>query len=179
MQRDALIEALLFYTGEEHTIDELSALLSCSIEETKEAVAVLAARLIGGIVLVCENDRLQLATAPHASEIIATLRHNELSRDLSKAAIETLAIIAYRAPIAKSEIDFIRGVNTTAILRSLLVRGLIRKEEGSDGRGYMYTPTLELLQYFGIKNKKELPDFEETNERISTYMREYEHNTNE
>jgi segregation and condensation protein B len=83
-----------------------------------------------------------------------------LVRDLGKAGLETLTIILYKHPIKRSEIDYIRGVNSSFILRNLLIRGLIERltEKEGLGRGYLYKPTLELLSHLGVSKIENLPE---------------------
>ena len=171
MKLDALLEAVLFYNADSMKKPALEGILGCSTEDLQSAIEELRKRLSGGIVLLEEGDELKLATSSEASEIITTLRKEELSRDLGKAGTETLAIVAYRAPISKAHIDFIRGVNCASILRNLRIRGLVKKVPNpEDSRGYLYEPSLELLQYLGITKKSDLPGFKEANEQISAFF---------
>lgn len=173
MQIDALIEALLFYTGESLSLSDITKVLECTEEEAKEGIETLKSRLSGGVVLLSTDSEFQLTTAPGAADIIAKLRQDELTKDLGKAATETLAIVAYRGPVTKTDIDFIRGVNSSTILRNLLMRGLITKiPNPKDIRGYLYGASLELLQYLGITNISELPAYNETNTELSGYFAE-------
>ncbi|MDP3988989.1 MAG: SMC-Scp complex subunit ScpB [bacterium] len=174
MNLDAQLEAVLFYTGEEISFKDAAKLLSCTENEVKTACDALESRLCGGIVVVRNEQKIQIATAPGASELVARIRHHELSRDLSKPALETIAIIAYRQSVQKSEIDHIRGVNSATILRNLLVRGLITKTEDTDTRGYLYAPSLELLQYLGITSVRELPDFDDATRRIAEFTEKHD-----
>ena len=81
--------------------------------------------------------------------------------------METLSIVLYRGPVRKSEIDYIRGVNSATILRNLLVRGLVeRKTDENNQRSFFYLPTFELLSYLGISELKELPEYEQTQKEI-------------
>jgi segregation and condensation protein B len=129
-------------------------------EEVKEALDSLRADLEGRGVRLLENaGEYTLGTAPEASEIIAAITKEELSKDLTKASLETLAIVLYRSPISRSEIDYVRGVNSTFILRNLQIRGLVERiENPRDLRSFLYRPTFQLLESLGVARVEDLPD---------------------
>lgn len=173
MDLGALIEAILFYKNEPIKIVALAKLIDRKEDEIEQAVTELKDRLSNrGIRLVTNNGVVSLATAPEASELIEAMRKEELSKDLGKAGLETLSIILYKGPISKREIDYIRGVNSSYIIRNLLVRGLVEKESGTGERSYIYKPTTELLQYLGISDISELPEYGDINESIDEFQRE-------
>lgn len=157
------IEALLFMSGEPISKARLLTLLKISIEELDGAIAELTQTLEGrGIVLVHSHDALSLGTSQEASEIIAALKKEELEKELSKASLETLSIILYKNGATRNEIDYIRGVNSSFILRNLAIRGLVEKTENpNDKRTFIYKPTIALLGYLGITNVTDLPNFSE------------------
>lgn len=161
---DAKIESILFYKGEPVSYKELQLILKTQPEEIKEAIVTLRERLAGGGLTLIENGgEIGLFTAPEAGKMIEELRREELSKELSKAALETLSIILYGKDVARSDIDYIRGVNSSFILRNLLIRGLIeRKEHPSDSRKNIYVPTLALLSFMGVSELRDLPDYEAT-----------------
>ncbi|HEY4508259.1 MAG TPA: SMC-Scp complex subunit ScpB, partial [Candidatus Paceibacterota bacterium] len=106
------------------------------------------------------GDDIALATAPETHALIERLRKEELARDLGKAAIETLSIVLYKGEVRRRDIDYIRGVNSTAILRSLLIRGLIeRAQSTTDERMFLYRPTVKLSALLGVKSVDELPEY--------------------
>jgi segregation and condensation protein B len=113
-------------------------------------------------VQVLEKDgEVMLGTHPEASAIIEQLTKEELNRDLGKAGLETLTIVLYKGPITRAELDYIRGVNSSFILRHLTVRGLVDKVVNpADSRSFLYQPSFEVLQHLGITKKEELPDYE-------------------
>ncbi|MCX6753303.1 MAG: SMC-Scp complex subunit ScpB [Candidatus Nomurabacteria bacterium] len=176
MDLEAKIEAILFFKGEPVSIHNLSSLLKVSKEETKEAVINLSTRLQNrGIVLSVKEDEINLGTNPEISELIEKLQKEELNKDLSKSSLETLSIILYKNGISRSEIDYIRGVNSSFILRALSIRGLIEKlTDPKDNRKYIYKPTFELLSFMGIKSVAELPNFTEINPKIETEIQNFE-----
>ena len=156
-----LIEAILFTRGEPVPREELASLAHLSLVDLAEALELLRAELLDhGIALVTTETAVTLATAPAVAEAMKKMREEELSTPLSKGALETLTIILYKGPIAKSEIDYLRGVNSATMLRNLLVRGLVdREEDPKDKRSFLYSTTTELLELLGVTSKEDLPDF--------------------
>jgi segregation and condensation protein B len=159
----AAIEALLFASGEAMEKKEISKMLKLSKDELELALGGLRDQLVGrGIALVETADTLEVRTAPEATEIIKALRAGELARDLGKAGLEVLAIVLYKGGSTRSEIDWVRGVNSSATIRSLLLRGLIEKvEDPTDKRRAKYRPTTEALAHLGLKSAEELPRYAE------------------
>jgi segregation and condensation protein B len=170
----AQLESLLFWKGEPTSLAELAKLTGASTEECVEALRALQAILHDaqrGIVLVSNNTEYELVTAPAMSQKIAELTKEELTKDLSKAALETLSIVLYRGPIRRSELDYIRGVNSQSILRILSIRGLItRTSDPKDERAFTYEPSLELLKMLGIESKESLPDFGDVTNDIEGFI---------
>ena len=130
-------------------------------EEIESALDTLARALsTRGVRLLSTDTSVQLVSAPEASELIDQLRKEELTADIGKAGAETLAIILYRGPLSRIEIDRIRGVNSTFIIRNLLIRGFVeRRAHPTDSRSFIYAITPTLLQHLGITKREELPDF--------------------
>src|SRR5258708_4946129 len=132
------------------------------------SILFVAGNQISGIILLAHNNKLQLASNPDNSALVKKFLSLELREKLTDAALETLAIILYRQPVSKAEIENIRGVNSQYTLRHLLIRGLIEKiQSPSDKRMQLYKTTLEFMQHLGIKDVKELPDFEDLTKNIS------------
>ena len=159
------LESLLFVSGEPVSVSRISKTLEISEEEVKAALEELAKKYAEdserGLMLVRDDKTVLLATKPENALIVESLTKSALQENMSKAALEVLAIIAYRAPIARAEIDAIRGVNCSFTLRNLLLRDLISREGNpSDSRGYLYRPTLRFLQVLGIEQVSELPQYE-------------------
>jgi segregation and condensation protein B len=159
----AQLEAVLFASGEPQTKKRLATLLEVSPDELAEAVHTLTATLTDrGLALIETADEIELRTAPDAHDLVKKLRESELSRDLGKASLETLAMILYRGNATRSEIDWVRGVNSGAALRSLTLRGLIeRTEDAADKRRARYQPTVDALAHLGVSRKEELPRYAE------------------
>ncbi len=162
MKNSALIEALLFSRAEPWTGVELAKALNLGGQETLDALSELEASMGGrGIVLVRAGDTFTLGTHPEAHDVLSQLYKDELSKPLSKASIETLSIVMYGEEVTRNKIDYIRGVNSGFILRSLLVRGQIeRKPYPRDRKRFMYAPTAELLASFGAAKVEDLPEYQ-------------------
>lgn len=169
MNLEQKLEAILFFKGESISIKKLSSILETSEEETKEAIQNLKNNLENrGIVLLEKENEISLGTNPEISTLIENLQKEELNKELSKSSLETLSIILYKNGVSRSEIDYIRGVNSSFILRALSVRGLIEKSlDPKDTRKIIYKPSFELLSFMGVKNVEELPDYEKVNTSIS------------
>ncbi len=165
---DAKIESVLFYKGEPVPHKELAAILKVSLEEVREGIAHLRERLqASGLALIENENEVGLFTSPEAGKLIEDIRKDELSKELSKASLETLSIILYGEDMTRSDIDFIRGVNSSFIVRNLLIRGLIeRKVHPGDARKFVFVPTLALLAYMGVERLEDLPDFEATRQKL-------------
>lgn len=168
-----LVESLLFVADEPVSVGQLAGALESAPERIEEALRELEAALQErGLRLQRMGNRVQLVTAPEAAPYVERFLGLGERRRLSQAALETLAIIAYRHPISRPEIEAIRGVNCDSVLRTLLTSGLI-EEAGrapAPGRPILYTPTFAFLQHFGLQRPEDLPPLE--NEPInqnSTY----------
>lgn len=159
----AALEALLFASGEPLEKKQLTKLLNIRDKELAAALDALSDSLKGhGVALVETAASVELRTAPEAAVIIKKLRESELSRDLGKASIETLAVVAYQDGATRGEIDWVRGVNSSASLRTLLIRGLIEgREDEEDKRRVRYSITTEALAHLGITRAEDLPRAQE------------------
>ncbi len=163
MPPDVAIEGLLFYKSTPQKRAQVMNQLGLNLEQFNVALASLRERLqTGATRLVETGDSIALMTAPELAPFIETLRRDELKADIGKAGIETLAIVLYREPISRAEIDRIRGVNSSFSLRALLMRGLIDRKPGPGG-AHLFSATPALYAHLGITHKHELPNF-------STYL---------
>ncbi len=169
MNLEQKIEAVLFYKNEPLEIKELSKLLEKGNNEIKEALQNLAKSLENrGVCLVMTDSEVSLATAPETKDLIEQIAKDEMSREIGKAGLETVAIILYNGPISRREIDYIRGVNSSYILRNLCIRGLIEKKQNAkDQRIFQYRSSLNLLTHLGIKTIEELPEFDMFRKKIN------------
>ncbi len=155
------IEAILFYKNQPTSLKSLAKILDKSESEVREGLENLKKSLENrGLTLVENEGEYSLATSNQNSELINKIAKEEISGDIGKAGLETLSIILYKGSASRRDIDYIRGVNSTFILRSLLVRGLVEKTENEkDGRAFLYKPTLELLAFLGVESLSLLPEF--------------------
>lgn len=162
------IQAILFYKGDPVSLKELAKVTGANKKELQEAITELKQSLEGqGLVLQETGEEYTLGTAPETSDIIEKFRREELDKNLSKAALETLTIILYKGGVHRGYIDYVRGVNSSFILRILSMRGLIeRSVDPTDQRRYVYKPTLELLSLLGLKNTGELPEYDEITKKL-------------
>lgn len=174
LELDRKIEAILFFKGEPVRIADLAKLARVKEDDVKDAIVTLKESLSRrGIRLMEKEDKVLLATAPEMSELIDSVRKEELSKDIGKAGLETLAIILYKGPIVRSEIDYIRGVNSAFILRNLMIRGLIERiVNPKDQRSFLYKPTFEILEYLGVTSIEEIPDYQKAKDELSNFIKE-------
>lgn len=170
----AAAHALLFASGEPLPKKRLAELLNIKEPEVKLVLKALTDSLKGSGVVVVETDtEVELRTASEASVIVKKLRESELARDLGKASLETLAVIAYKTGTTRGEIDWVRGVNSSTSLRTLLMRGLIEgREDERDKRRIRYSLTTEALAHLGIKSAADLPRAEELGAGAQTVIEE-------
>jgi segregation and condensation protein B len=171
MTLEQKIEAILFFKTEPVAVKKLAQILDVDRNKIQESITVLEEKLSDrGVTLLLKDDMVMLGTVPEAGPLIESLIKEELSKDLGKAGLETLSTVLYRGPITRSRIDYIRGVNSTFILRNLLVRGLIeRVPNPDDQRSFLYQPTFELLSFLGVKKVEDLPEYEDLKKEIETF----------
>lgn len=156
------IQSVLFYLAEPVSFKRLASLFEVTTETIQNKIQNLKQSLeTTGLSLVIHNEEAQLVTHPNSHLVIEKLRKDELTKELTKPALETLSIILYRDNVTRPDIDFIRGVNSSFIIRNLLVRGLVvRKPHPTDARTFIYTGSHELLSFLGVSETKDLPEFE-------------------
>jgi segregation and condensation protein B len=154
------LEALLFVAAEPVTPTQLATALDVSPSVIERGLNELGASLATrGLRLQRHAGRVQLTTAPQLAELIERFLGLEATTHLSRAALETLAIIAYQQPVTRPQIDSIRGVNSDSMMKSLLNKGLILESGRADGPGrpILYSTTPEFLQHFGLNSILEMP----------------------
>jgi len=154
------LEAILFVAAEPVTPAHLATALDVSPSVIERGLNELDASLLDrGLRLQRHAGRVQLTTAPQLAELIERFLGLEATSHLSRAALETLAIIAYQQPVTRPQIDAIRGVNSDSMLKSLLNKGLVLESGRADGPGrpILYSTTPEFLQHFGLNSILEMP----------------------
>jgi len=175
------LESVLFWKAEPTKISELIKILNVKESSLLEVIHKLELILENhGISIIKTEKEISLVTSPRTSELIQKLQKEDLTKNLSKATLETLNIILYRGPVKRVEIDYIRGVNSQFTIRTLLIRGLIQRKQGeNDERAYVYNPTIETLAFLGIKNVKDLPEYESVNQDIDAFLSEEDNKDNQ
>ena len=161
----ALVESLLFVAEESVSVDRLAALLEVSPEEVETALQELGQEYAQrGLRLQRKGQLVQMVTAPEAADHIRRFLGLEVTGKLSPASLEALAVVAYRQPVTRAEVEAIRGVNSDAVLRTLVNRGLIEEEGRLEkaGRPIVYGTTFEFLQQFGLTTLDQLPTLDDT-----------------
>lgn len=171
--RAAELEALLFVHGEPLSLKKIFVMLHADEAAVRQAIQELQNRCEeagSGLALIEHDGALQLVTKPAFAHIGEAIIKEELQEALSPAALETLAIIIYGGSVPRSTIDYIRGVNSSFILRMLLLRGLIeRSADESRTNVYRYAASFELLRHIGVSRTNELPDFERLHTLITKF----------
>ena len=159
----AVLEGLLFVVGEDGlTIQQIEEVLNIGEEECKELIRELKKDYEEedrGLRIDFLGNRFKLTTKFEHREYYQKLIENPETNTLSQAALETLAIIAYNEPITRVQVDEIRGVQTSQLIRKLVAKGLVKEDGRSNlpGRPILYRTTNEFLDYFGLSNINDLP----------------------
>ena len=188
-EKKAILEGLLFVVGEDGlTLDQIKEVLEISEDESKDLVSELKKDYEDknrGLRIDFLGNRFKMTTKFEHKEYYQKLIENPETNFLSQAALETLAIIAYNEPITRVQVDSIRGVGSTSIIRKLVAKGFIKETGRSDmpGRPILYETTHEFLDYFGLSTIEDLPkiddildEVEEEDENSDLYTSKYVEN---
>ncbi|HKL16851.1 MAG TPA: SMC-Scp complex subunit ScpB [Patescibacteria group bacterium] len=162
----SIIESLLFVSHKPLSLNEFAKITGGKKEEIKEIIIDLSQEYKAqnrGIIILENNNKYQLASNPDNAKAIKAFFKKEVSDEMTPASLETLSIVAYRGPINRQELEEIRGVNCSIILRNLLIKGLIEKK---DQENEIYDITLEFMRRVGISKKQDLPEFEGLNGNV-------------
>jgi len=157
------IESILFVASKPLEAKQIAKATKKNVAEVEEALETLKMKYNHedqGIHILCEADQFRMSTNPVNVEVVDLFIKDEASGDLTKAQLETLTVIAYRDPVTKPELEQIRGVNCTLILRNLLLRGLIEQNESQDKILPVYNLSVEALRHLGVDSASQLPDYE-------------------
>jgi segregation and condensation protein B len=151
--------AVLFAAASPLSLFDATRVLDIPQERLEEVCDLLERQPPTGLALQRHDDRLQLTTAPASGPVIERLLGAPPAVRLSRAALEALAVIAYRQPVTRGEIDAVRGVNSDSAVATLLARSLVAEVGRRDtiGRPALLAPTPEFLQYLGLHSLAELP----------------------
>ena len=162
----AQIESLLFITNQPLTLKRLASLVKAEKEAVEKAVGELTADYKAserGIRLQRIADQVQMVTEAENARLVKDFIKEETTGELTRAALETLTIIAYRGPVSRAEIEQIRGVNCAVILRHLLIRGLIESFPDRKQMQSLDSITFDFLKFLGLNQQSELPDYGKLN----------------
>lgn len=157
------IESLLFITSRPLSLKNISQIIGKKVDEVEKAIKELIDEYdnrSGGIQIMRIANNFQMSTSPSNAELVRSFLKDEMTGELTHPALETLTIIAYRGPISKPELEQIRGVNCSLILRNLMIKGLIEEVEEKNNENPRYIITFNFMRYLGIKDVRELPDYE-------------------
>ena len=155
------IESLLFISAKPISAKQLADLIGAPEEEIKTAGDELEEEYKSskrGVQIIKNGSKYQMVSSPDNAKLVQDFIKDETTGELSRPSLETLTIIAYRGPIAKTDLDHIRGVNCSLILRNLLIRGLIEAKSDKKGETY-YNVTFDFIRFLGINDISELPDY--------------------
>jgi segregation and condensation protein B len=157
------LEALLFVAAEPVTTAQLAAALETTTTAIEQGLRTLDESLLTrGLRLQRHGGRVQMTSAPEYAALIERFLGLEATTRLSRAALETLSIIAYQQPVTRPQVDAVRGVNSDSMMKSLLGKNLIQESGRGDGPGrpILYSTTPEFLQHFGINSVRDLPQLD-------------------
>jgi segregation and condensation protein B len=184
------IESLLFIASKPLSSGKIADLIKEDKNKTKEAIDKLIQEYkerSGGIVIVKNLMSYQMMTSPENSQVVKDFSKSEFSGELTQPALETLTIIAYRGPIARPELEQIRGVNCGLIIKNLTIRGLIEIDKGKNikkvyegnsknliDEELYYNVTIDFLKFLGISSIDELPDYKNLNSDEILEMADHE-----
>jgi len=174
MELKYLLESLLFVSGKPLEIKDLSSFLKKDKQEIETALQKLMTEYKNrncGLRIIESGKKYQMASAPDNAKVVQDFLQTEVSGELTPASLETLTIIAYRGPIKKSDLEKIRGINCSLILRNLLIRGLV-EEIDKDNDDKEYNVSLEFIKFLGLDSVKDLPDYDKfhNNENIDRLL---------
>lgn len=158
------IETLLFLSAKPLSYRKIEQLTAKPLTEVKQVVEeIITEYEVRGIRIMQQKESVQMISSPENSKLAKELIKDEQTGELTKPALETLTIIAYRGPIAKVELDQIRGVNCSLILRNLMIKGLVEAIEDKEKMTTVYNVTFDFMRFLGISKLKDLPDYQRLN----------------
>lgn len=169
-QLKSIVESLLFISGEPIKLKMLAQVADVSFADIKIALEALHGDYKNsdrGLSIIEKEDEAQMVTASANSEFVRKMMETDMKSDLSRATLETLAIVAYRGPLTRMKIEEVRGVNCSFALRYLLIRGLVERiENPDDSRSYLYKISFDFLKNLGLERISDLPKYEELKNKI-------------
>jgi segregation and condensation protein B len=162
----SVIESLLLAAGKPLSFKEIASVADVDVNKVSDLAESLQEKYNkddSGIHVTVNNNKIQFVTNTANTDALQSYLKDETTGELSKPSLETLTIVAYRQPIAKEELEQIRGVNCSVILRNLLIRGLVEARESKGDLVPMYSVTIDFLRHLGIDSVEQLPDFAKLN----------------
>jgi len=163
MEITSKIESLLFVAGKPLTAKKIGELLDekeGAVEQALRSLQSKYAEAISGIQLFSTGTQWQMGTSGDNAKVVSDYVKEEFAGELTRPQLETLTVIAYRGPIAKTELEIIRGVSCGLILRNLLIRGLVDEEHDQKTKQNYYRVSMDFLRHLGLQNVQALPDYE-------------------
>jgi len=169
----ASLEALLFIHGEPLSYKKIGTVLGIAPDEFAAFIADYQRGLAAssrGLQLIADGEKAQLTTKPEFNAILEDFVKEEITEDLTPASLEALSIVAYLGPISRAKLEYLRGVNSIVILRSLMIRGLIERfPDPEHPSGFLYQTTFDLMKHLGLADKKSLPEFDTFQELLKVF----------
>jgi segregation and condensation protein B len=162
MSLSSKIESILFVTIRPITVRKLAEVLEASPEEVEKEMEKIMEKYNkseNGVYVLKKGSEYQMMTNPDNGKVVQTYLQDETTGELTRASLETLSIIAYRGPLTRPEIEQIRGVNCSLILRNLLMRGLVEVQEDPETKATKYSITFDFMRFLGVPSISQLPDY--------------------
>ncbi|PIE51248.1 SMC-Scp complex subunit ScpB [Candidatus Fermentibacteria bacterium] len=165
------IEALLVATDEPLGLQRICEITGCGIQSAEQALSRITAELVAGghaMEIAGLAGGYRIVTDPGLGDVVSQLFQGKRPSRLSRAALETLAVVAYRQPVTRAQMEAVRGVNSDSAVRTLMERGLIRiaGRHETPGRPLLYGTTDLFLEYFGLNSIEDLPRMDEIDELL-------------
>lgn len=158
----AKVESILFAAGKPLSLKKLADILQVTVGDVETAVVALEEKLKQGehgLEVILHQGEAVMATRPENSDLVSEFIKAEELGDLTRPQLEALSVLAYRGPLSKAELEQVRGVNCSLILRNLMIRGLV-EAANSEAEHPRYQVTVDFLRYLGLSSVKELPEYE-------------------
>ena len=163
MTTDQLLEAVLFAAARPMSTKKLMEALETTKDEVTSGLEALATRLNesgSAVMLQNHGGDHELVTRPDAAEVVSRVVRAEVQGELTRPSLETLTVLAYRGPMTRPEIEQIRGVNCSLILRNLMLRGLVEQREDMRLGQPIYAVTTQFVKHLGLASVETLPDYQ-------------------
>lgn len=170
MNLDAQLEALLFVAAEPLSIKKLAQFTSEEPATIHEALDRLRERLQesgSGLLLIAHEHAAELVTKPEAAELVKQLAKDQIQGELSRPSMEALTILTYRGPLTRPELEQVRGVQSSMILRNLMLRGLVEMTDELRLGQPVYRVTIDFLKFLGVERVEDLPNFQELHQHAT------------